>query len=139
LTISQKGKTMDAKQLDEILAQHMQWSVGGAGKRANLSDANLRDANLSHANLNAANLRGADLYGADLSGADLSLADLRGADLSGANLSYANLSGANCSRVSLCSAIIDGARVAPKDIGGPGHILAALTEVEWDRLRENRA
>lgn len=55
-------------------------------------------------------------------------ADLRGADLSEADLR----------RISLCNATIDGAIVRPDDIGGPGHILCALTEDEWETIRKKR-
>jgi len=33
---------------------------------------------------------------------------------------------------------LDGARVNPKDIGGPGYILCALTDAEWAVVREGR-
>ena len=59
---------------------------------------------------------------------DLREADLRGADLSGANLS----------NISLCGATIDGAKVRPEAVGGPGHILCALTESEWQMIKEER-
>ena len=90
---------------------------------ADLSGANLRWANLSWAYLRGANLREAYLRGADLRGADL-----RGADLSGADLSS----------VTLCNTTIDGAILSPNDIGGPGWILCALTDVEWKMIRYGR-
>ena len=101
--------------------------------KANLYGADLSEANLRRANLSEANLSGANLSGANLRGADLSGADLRGADLSGADLS-----GANLSEVSFCGATIDGALVYPNDIGGPGHILCALTDEEWKQISERR-
>ncbi len=69
------------------------------------------------------NLAKANLYGADLSEAYLRGADLREADLSGAIL---------------CGAIIDGAIVSPNGIGGPGHILCALTDDEWSLIKKGR-
>jgi len=74
-----------------------------------------------------------DLRNADLSDMDLCNANLRNADLSGANLS-----GANLGNTSFCGATIDGAIIADKDIGGPGHILCALTDAEWDAIRAGR-
>lgn len=56
---------------------------------------------------------------------DLSEADLWGVDLQGADLSGADLWGAI-----LCESTIDGARVHPDDLGGPGWILFALTDKE---------
>ena len=82
------------------------------------------DGPLSEANLGGANLRGANLGGANL----------RGANLRGANLSGAELRG-----VILCGAWIDGAVVCTEDIGGPGHILCALTNDEWAWVQANRA
>ena len=64
------------------------------------------------------NLGGANLFRADLSGADLSKADLSGAVL--------------------CNATIDGAVVKLGDIGGPGHILCALTDEEWALIKKGR-
>ena len=63
---------------------------------------------------------------------------MSGANLSGANLSGADLSEANLSKISLCSATIDGAIVSSKDIGGPGWILCALTDKEWNWIQQNR-
>ncbi len=54
---------------------------------------------------------------------------LRGADLSGAYLTH----------ISLCGATIDGAVVRPSNIGGPGHILCALTNDEWAMIKEGRS
>ncbi len=54
------------------------------------------------------------------------------------NLFMANLRGANLSRVTLCGATIDGVILSPEDIGGPGHILCALTESEWQMIKEER-
>ena len=110
---------------------------------ADLTDANLRGATLRSADLRGADLRGADLRGAylsnaDLSGANLSDADLSDADLSGADLSDADLSGAFLSNVTFCGATIDGARVCPEGIGGPGHILYALTQSEADQVKKGR-
>ena len=117
---------MDATlDLPAILARHKQWLADSPdGKRADLSGADLREA---------------DLRGADLSGADLSGANLRGANLRGADLSGANLSGANLSQITLCGATIDGAVVRDDDIGGPGHILCALTDDEWAMIQAGRA
>ena len=75
----------------------------------------------------------ANLRGANLRGANLSEADLRGANLSGANLSEADLT-----ITSFCLATIDGARVHDKDIGGPGWILYALTDVEAEMVEKHR-
>lgn len=55
-----------------------------------------------------------------------------------ANLSGADLSNANLRRISLCGATIDGAIVTPEHIGGPGHILCALTDDEWAWVSEKR-
>jgi len=79
-----------------------------------------------------------DFHGADLSGADLSGANLTGANLSGANLSGANLTGAILYRITLCGATIDGVILDPDDIGGPGHILCALTNAEWECVKAQR-
>ena len=85
---------------------------------------------LNGADLSEANLRGADLSGADLSEADLSEAILSWTDLRGADLSKADLTWADLTRAILCEAVIDGAMVHPTYIGGPGHILYALTDDE---------
>ena len=90
-------------------------------------------ANLSGANLSGANLSGANLSCANLSGANLSEADLHCANLSGADLSEADLSSAI-----LCGATIDGAILSTFHIGGPGHILCALTKKEWATIKEMR-
>ena len=71
-------------------------------------------------------------------------ADLRGANLCGADLCWANLGGANLrdadlQATTLCNATIDGAVVRADDIGGPGHILCALTDAEWATIREGRS
>ncbi len=100
---------------------------------ADLSEADLRKANLSWADLSDANLSGADLTGAILTGADLSGANLREADLSKANLTWADLT-----RAILCEAVIDGAMVHPTYIGGPGHILYALTDDEHLQIQAMR-
>ena len=55
------------------------------------------------------------------------------ADLRGANLRGANLSG-----LSLCRATIDGAIVSRDDIGGPGWILYAMTDVEAEMIEKHR-
>ena len=94
--------------------------------------------NLRGANLSGANLRGADLSGANLCGADLREAYLSGADLSGAYLCGADLSGANLTDITLCCATLDGALVRDGDIGGPGHILCALTDAEWEGVKAGR-
>lgn len=73
-----------------------------------------------------------------LSGAYLSGADLRGADLSGADLRGAYLRGADLRGAIFCRATIDGATLAPQDIGGPGHILCALTDNEWSAVQKMR-
>ena len=65
--------------------------------------------------------------------------DGKRADLSGADLSGADLSGANLSQITLCGATIDGAVVRDDDIGGPGHILCALTDDEWAMIQAGRA
>ena len=84
-------------------------------------------------------LAGANLAGANLSGANLREANLRGADLRGADLREADLTGANLSKITWCQATIDGATVSLSDIGGPGHILAALTCQEWAWVQAHRA
>jgi len=60
------------------------------------------------------------------------------ADLSRADLSRANLTGANLIKTTFCGAILDGMRLAPGDIGGPGYIICALTEVEWQSIKQGR-
>ena len=92
------------------------------------SGKSLIKAYLGGANLWEANLREADLWGADLWGANLS-----GANLRGANLREADLTGAT-----LCNATIDGAILYENDIGGPGHILCALTDEEWEMIEAGR-
>ena len=77
--------------------------------------------------------------GADLHEANLSGANLHGANLSRADLHGANLSGANLSSTSLCGATVDGAVLAHEDIGGPGHILAGLTDDEWKLIQKGRS
>jgi hypothetical protein len=120
--------------LPEVLRLHKLWLADDpAGVRANLRGANLRGADLSWANL-----RGADLSWANLREANLSGADLREANLSGANLSWANLREANLRNITLCGATIDGAAVRDCDIGGPGHILCALTDEEWETIKAGR-
>ena len=79
-----------------------------------------------------------NLRGANLSGADLREAYLSGADLSGAYLCGADLSGANLTDITLCCATLDGALVRDGDIGGPGHILCALTDAEWEGVKAGR-
>ena len=64
--------------------------------------------------------------------------DFRGADLMGADLSGADLSGADLLNITLCGATIDGAILDPDDIGGPGHILYALTTDEAGMIEEKR-
>ncbi len=136
-----RGQPMDATlDLPAILARHKQWLADSPdGKRADLSGADLSGADLSGANLSGADLSWADLSGADLRGANLRGANLREADLSGADLSGANLSGADLSQITLCGATIDGAVVRDDDIGGPGHILCALTDDEWAMIQAGRA
>ena len=65
-------------------------------------------------------------------------ADLSGAALSGADLSGANLSSADLSNISMCRCVIDGATLSENDIGGPGHILYALTEQEAALIQNAR-
>jgi len=103
-----------------------------AGER-DFPDANLRGANLRYTDLSGANLRYTDLSGANLRGANLRGANLTGANLRGADLQYAKLH-----RTTLCGATIDGAILNPEDIGGPGHILCALTDAEWAWVRAQR-
>jgi uncharacterized protein YjbI with pentapeptide repeats len=77
----------------------------------------------------------------DVSGgsrADLSGANLLETDLSGADLSVADLSGADLTSITLCGATIDGVIVRGRDIGGPGHILCALTDSEWASIDAGR-
>ena len=115
---------MDAKiDLPKILAEHKLWVEGIGG---------------AHADLTRANLTGADLTGANLTGANLTGANLTGADLTRANLTGANLTGAYLSSITLCGATIDGAILRPDDIGGPGHILCALTDAEWETIKQGR-
>jgi len=87
--------------------------------------------------------RGADLAGAYLTGADLTGANLTGADLAGAylteaDLTHVHLRGANLHRITLCGATIDGVVLSPDALGGPGHILCALTDAEWEQVRTQR-
>ena len=86
--------TMEKKELDEILENHVKWLCEDDGKRADLEGANLEVAFLVGVNLREADLCGADIKGADLRGADLREANLRGADLEGAKLEDAFLEGA---------------------------------------------
>ena len=79
--------------------------------------------------LSGVNLRGVNLSGVNLIGADLREADLSGADLREANLRL----------VAFCGATIDGAVLSKDDVGGPGHILCALTSQEWELIQEKRA
>lgn len=51
----------------------------------------------------------------------------------------ADLTGANLGRTTFCSATIDGAIIAPDDIGGPGYILYALTADEAAAIERGRA
>lgn len=88
--------------------------------------------------LHGADLCWSDLRGADFRWADLSEANLRGADFSNADLSGADLSGADLLKITLCGATIDGARVRNQDIGGPGYILCALTDSEWEWVQQHR-
>ena len=78
-------------------------------------------------------LRYADLRGADLQGANLAYAYLTGADLT-----HVDLRGANLTRITLCGATIDGVVLSPDALGGPGHILCALTDAEWEQVRTQR-
>ena len=89
---------------------------------------------LSGVNLRGVNLSGVNLSGVNLSGVNLIGADLREADLSGADLREANLR-----LVAFCGATIDGAVLSKDDVGGPGHILCALTSQEWELIQEKRA
>ena len=87
--------------------------------------------------------RGADLSRANLTGADLTGANLTGADLAGAylteaDLTHVHLRGANLHRITLCGATIDGVVLSPDALGGPGHILCALTDAEWEQVRTQR-
>ncbi len=100
--------------------------------------ANFTRADLSDADLSDADLSGADFGGADLTRANLTGANLTRANLTGAYLTRANLTGAYLTRVSFCGATIDGARLNPSDIGGPGHILCALTDDEWATIQAGR-
>jgi uncharacterized protein YjbI with pentapeptide repeats len=112
---------------------------------ATLVNAYLGGLDLTYTNFEYTNLKGADLAGADLSYANFNGANLEGADLHKAtlrhtilheaNLRNTNLNGADLSRTLLCGATIDGARLEPSDIGGPGHILYALTEEEAEMIR----
>lgn len=70
----------------------------------------------------------------DLHGADLNYTNLRKA-----NLSYADLSKADLRRATLCGAKIDGAILRPPDIGGPGHILYAVTKEEQELIENKRS
>lgn len=120
---------MDREKLKAILAAHAQWlQDSSTGKRALLVGADLTGANLTGANLADVNLTGANLIGADLTWARLTRANLTDADLTRANVA----------RVILCGATIDGAVVAPDDVGGPGHILCALTDDEWRMISNGR-
>jgi len=101
-------------------------------------DESLTEKIGSKTDLRRADLAGADLAGANLRKADLRRADLRGADLARANLRGASFWGANLSKTSFCNAIIDGMKLSPKDIGGPGWILYALTDHEAKMIEEIR-
>ena len=135
---------MSPERLAEVLEAHRLWqgTKGEHGKRADLSGGNLADANLCGVNLIDANLRCADLTGTDLTGAFLCGTDLRGADLTCANFTGADLTEAYLGGAIWCGATINGAVVSPISVGGPGHILWALTEPQaaliesWDELPE---
>ena len=114
--------------LQKILTDHKSWLLDGNGHLADLSEADLRRADLREANLREAKLLRANLSEAKLSGADLNWADLREAKLLRADLSG----------VTFCGATIDGAVLQPEDIGGPGWILCALTDLEWSTIEAAR-
>jgi len=82
---------MTKDQIAAVLADHLKWSQGEGGLRANLEGANLEGANLRGANLYVANLSVANLRGANLEGANLDVANLEGANLEGANLRGAKI------------------------------------------------
>ena len=84
------------------------------------------------------NLSGSNLIGADLSGSNLSGSNLSGSNLSGSDLSGANLYRADLYKAALCEATIDGVILSQNDIGGPGHILCALTNEEWSIIKKMR-
>lgn len=137
-----KNKTMDKKELNEILKLHKMWMNGEeGGVKANLwlndlrgmdlSGMDLREVNLLQAFLNHANLRGANLsgvnlcdaslYGADLTGANLEGACLYRTDLTNANLSNANLRDANLTEADLTDAVTDGADFTNASLFGAIH------------------
>jgi len=101
-------------------------------------ERDFQGANLQGAFLIDADLRDANLQGADLSFAFLMDADLRDATLSGANLKNAALHGTNLRCITLCGATIDGAILNHDAVGGPGHILCALTDAEWAWVKQQR-
>ena len=130
---------MKAEELARVLQAHALWLAGKSeGERADLVHADLRDADLRGADLVGADLRNANLGGANLVGANLADADLRNANLRNADLRNANLGGANLGRTSWCGVTLDGARVHENNIGGPGHILCALTGEEWEWVQSRR-
>ena len=131
------------KILEQGVEDWSRWRDANPDIRPDLSGAKLSGATFSEANLREANLRGADLSEADLQcanlrRADLRRADLRGANFSGADLQCADLSEAILHRALFCKATIDGAILFESHIGGPGHILCALTEQEWKLIKAER-
>jgi uncharacterized protein YjbI with pentapeptide repeats len=106
----------------------------------NLTDADLRGVYLAGANFEGANLRrahfaGAFLKDANFRGANLAEADMRESILAGADLTNADLRGTKLLKAYLCGATIDGALLDQQAVGGPGHVLCALTDREWAMIR----
>ena len=103
-----------------------------------LDGVSLRNAQLCGVQLTNARLEDVDFTDTNLADVDLSHATCDGADFTRANLTRARLVGTHLLRTTLCGAIIDGAVVASEDIGGPGHIMCALTPLEWGTIQRIR-
>ena len=109
--ISEVATVTCQKDLDTILADHLQWAYAvlnpkadTAKGRANLKGADLRDYDLSGKNLSGANLSGANLQGIDMINTNLTATNLEGADMR-----CVNLRGAKLIRTKLTGADLRGA------------------------------
>lgn len=103
-----------------------------------LSKIDFSWSDMSNCDLSGSSLAGSTLYDTDLSSANLYSASLRYANLKCADLSKANLIKADLRDTTICGATIDGAVVHDEDIGGPGYILCALTDEEWQMVFRKR-
>jgi uncharacterized protein YjbI with pentapeptide repeats len=106
------------------------FSLGEAGRGADLSGANLSGAILIGANLSRVNLRGANLSKASLRRANLAMTDLGEANLSEADLHQANLSEANLSKANLSEANLSQAKLLRADLVSTDLVSADLTKAD---------